>query len=218
MNENISTLIIVKEWQKIDFILTEIKKSGYEIISNPNNLKLCISKIKQNKPKIIILDNHKKLFQLFNYIQEYKIAAIVINTQASENDINILQGVYLSELKNSDFIRFIQNPKFHIRDDYIYLNKVNNFQKINQKDIFFIKANDNYIEIHTSTKIYKQRETLKSIQKKLNPNLFKKVHRSYIVNKKFINKIYNNYLHINNHNIPVANSYKTKLKEDYTLA
>jgi two-component system, LytTR family, response regulator len=50
------------------------------------------------------------------------------------------------------------------------------------KDIKWMKAEGNYIRLHSGTNAYLLRGTLSGIASKLNPHIFKRIHRSIIVN------------------------------------
>lgn len=53
------------------------------------------------------------------------------------------------------------------------------FVRIN--DIIFIKSSENYSDLYTESGKHTIRETLKSLEEKLNPNLFLRIHRSMII-------------------------------------
>lgn len=53
---------------------------------------------------------------------------------------------------------------------------------INMKDILWVEAFDNYVKLHAQDRFYLMRKTLGSLEKQLNPSLFCRVHRSFIVN------------------------------------
>lgn len=54
------------------------------------------------------------------------------------------------------------------------------FQKVD--DIDWIEAADYYVRIHTSGKVHQIRETLTSLEERLDPRRFARIHRSAIVN------------------------------------
>lgn len=49
-------------------------------------------------------------------------------------------------------------------------------------DVFCIEAQDDYVFIHTSQGRYMKKQTMKSLQERLSPNQFIRVHRSFIAN------------------------------------
>lgn len=57
------------------------------------------------------------------------------------------------------------------------------------KDIQWIEADDNYVKFHTLSGEHLVRETLLSVEKRLNPSAFVRISRSYIVNISRIREI-----------------------------
>ena len=60
---------------------------------------------------------------------------------------------------------------------------------LNIEDIRFIQAAGNYVALHTGEKEHLLRETLKSMEAKLDKDKFLRVHRSTIVNKNYIREL-----------------------------
>lgn len=60
---------------------------------------------------------------------------------------------------------------------------------INTQDIFWIESSGNYVVLNLLENSYLIRGSLKDIQKKLNPSIFIRVHRSIIVNTNMIKYI-----------------------------
>lgn len=56
-------------------------------------------------------------------------------------------------------------------------------------DIYWFEAAGDYVCVHTRTKTYTMRATMKDIEAKLNSNLFSRVHRSTIVNHTLIREV-----------------------------
>jgi len=57
------------------------------------------------------------------------------------------------------------------------------------EDIFYIEAQDDYVNIVTMKKSYLKHERLNRLEEILDSQLFCRIHRSYIVNVDFLNKI-----------------------------
>jgi len=56
-------------------------------------------------------------------------------------------------------------------------------------EVTHFEAQDDYVLIHTQNKSYLKNERLSNFETELNPQLFVRLHRSYIVNVDFINRI-----------------------------
>ncbi|MDT3402652.1 LytR/AlgR family response regulator transcription factor [Mucilaginibacter terrae] len=83
---------------------------------------------------------------------------------------------------------------------------------IKQQDIIYIEGCRDYVKINTANQTYITYHTLKGILEKLNPDSFIQAHRSYIVNKTFVNRIQQDTLILSNQTfVPIGLSFKKAL-------
>lgn len=115
-------------------------------------------------------------------------------------------------VKERDFLYSLVENKDGSKD-ILFAKSNSRLVKVNMKDIFFIEALKDYVVINTENTRYTVHSTMKDIEKKLSPNDFMRVHRSFIVR---IDKV----VAIENHNlllekdkksIPIGGSYKDEL-------
>lgn len=87
--------------------------------------------------------------------------------------------------------------------------------KLNINDITHIESDSEYVVFYTNEKKIMSHQTLKSLEKTLDTNVFMRVHRSYIVNKQKVTSLKGRDLLLSDIKIPVSDSYydavKTKL-------
>ena len=57
------------------------------------------------------------------------------------------------------------------------------------RDIEWLEAAENYVNLHVRGRVYPLRSTMAAIQDRLDPQRFVRVHRSYIVNLGFLAQI-----------------------------
>lgn len=97
--------------------------------------------------------------------------------------------------------------------DFIFVKSNSKLVKVKTTDIFFIEALKDYVVINTNTVRYTIHSTMKDIQKKLSPQDFIRVHRSYIVRLDKIQSIdYPNLLIEGDKKlIPIGGSYREEL-------
>ena len=81
-------------------------------------------------------------------------------------------------------------------------------------DIYFIESDGEYVHFHTKDKKVMSYQSLKSLEKSLDPSLFMRVHRSYIVNKTKVRALKGRDLSIEEHAIPVSDTYIEKVKSE----
>ncbi|WP_262711708.1 LytR/AlgR family response regulator transcription factor [Pedobacter kyonggii] len=78
-------------------------------------------------------------------------------------------------------------------------------------DILYLEAKGDHVKFYLSDKIYSIHSTLTSIEQKLSPDIFFRVHRSFIVNINKINTIEGGTLIIDRYMIPVSNRFRAAL-------
>lgn len=91
--------------------------------------------------------------------------------------------------------------------DNLELRGTHGIEEISPNDILFIKSNGAYIEIQTLEKKILQRKLLKEIEEEL-PENFVRTHRSFIVNRTYIDQRSAAELKVKGHVIPISRSYK----------
>lgn len=85
------------------------------------------------------------------------------------------------------------------------------FKRIDNKDIFYLKASGSYCELHTTRGIKVLACSLSHIHEQLNQNVFLRVHRSYAINTNYITRFCGNTCYIKDINndsaIPISEQY-----------
>lgn len=105
------------------------------------------------------------------------------------------------------------------RQNQIVVKDGNNIQIIPVQQIKYIEAYDDYVKIYTKQKKHLKNTTMKFLEKSLNPKLFVRIHRSYIINTNELTKIEpykkNNYIAIlkEGEQIPISRSGYVRLKQ-----
>ncbi len=95
-----------------------------------------------------------------------------------------------------------------IEDDYVFIKADRKYFKINFKDILYIEGLKDYVVIYTGdTKIITSMN-VKTIAAQLPAAIFARVSKSYIINTLHISSFDNELIYINNHEIPLGQSFK----------
>jgi DNA-binding LytR/AlgR family response regulator len=93
----------------------------------------------------------------------------------------------------------------------MFLNVDKTMHKIVLNDILYIESNRNYITVTTTSQKLSYIESLKNWREKLSENNFIQVHKSFIINSRFVSKLSGNEIYINNTRIPIGRTYKQLL-------
>jgi two-component system LytT family response regulator len=99
-----------------------------------------------------------------------RVSAKIISKNLTDN---------LTQLRK-DFAPFISS---------ISVKDKGNIVIIKIDDITYFEAMDDYVSIHFKDKKLLKKETLKNLEEKLDPTVFVKIHRSFLINIRFLDKI-----------------------------
>ena len=90
----------------------------------------------------------------------------------------------------------------------IFLNVDKTHHKIVLNDIVLIESDRNYITVVTKSQKLSYIDSLKNWSAKLPENQFTQVHKSFIINNKYVDKISGNEVYVDRHRIPIGRTYK----------
>lgn len=96
-------------------------------------------------------------------------------------------------------------------EETIFLNVDKTLHKLVLNSILFIESDRNYITVVTESQRFSYIDSLKNWKEKLPSNQFIQVHKSYIINSKFVSKISGNVLFVKDNKIPIGRTYKQDL-------
>jgi two-component system, LytTR family, response regulator len=101
--------------------------------------------------------------------------------------------------------------------EFVFVKDNGVLRKIPIEEIFYLEAMGDYVKIFTAQKFHIVHATLKSIEEKLPPKKFMRVHRSYIVSINKIDYIEEGTINIKGVAIPVADAYRSALNSRLNL-
>lgn len=100
----------------------------------------------------------------------------------------------------------------------LFIKKNSTFVRIWMKDITYIEALENYIIVNTLDDKFTLHFTLKGFESQLPPDLFVRIHRSFIVNKRLIKTINEEFLQVKTASgiktLPVGRVFRNNVCED----
>jgi len=104
-------------------------------------------------------------------IEKYLTRESVSHSEFHTNEQNLLSDIYPQKIE-----------KVVVKSGYkIYIIPVN--------DIFYIEAQDDYVEIHSKEGKFLKQQTMKFFEEKMPPTRFVRIHRSYIINLDELSRI-----------------------------
>ncbi|MEQ9229519.1 MAG: response regulator [Cyclobacteriaceae bacterium] len=105
-----------------------------------------------------------------------------------------------------------------INDDHLFVRVKNRLEKVKFDDILLIEANDIYATLITGSRKYILSYSLKTLQEKISSSVLMRVHRSFMININHIDAIEDNYIIIQNHNVPIGKTYKDDLMKRLSIS
>ncbi|MDD7884567.1 LytTR family DNA-binding domain-containing protein [Flavivirga sp. 57AJ16] len=108
----------------------------------------------------------------------------------------------------------IEVPKNILEEDLeetIFLNVDKTLHKLVLGSIVYIESDRNYITVVTETQKLSYIDSLKNWTVKLPETHFIQVHKSYIINSKFVDKLSGNTIFVKANKIPIGRTYKQAL-------
>ena len=193
--------------------------------------------IQTHKPDLIFLDVEMPRINGFEMLELLETAPSVIFTTAyGQHAVRAFDSqaidYLLKPFSKTRFAQAIQKfrtstdnplrqPLEGDKEEYIQrvvLKDKNSIKIIPVEEILFLEANDDYVNIHTKEGRFLKKKTLSSLEKVLDPKLFIRVHRSYIIKVDQISKIepYEKEGYLiklaTGHSVPVSKTGYPKLK------
>lgn len=174
----------INEKYKIPFIFTTSYTDG-----------ATIERAKEVKP-INYLVKPFKAEQLYSAIE---IAMINLD-RASQSNVTAKSIAEIGEQEEGMIIK-----------DALFIKDKFRYTKLRLKDILWIKSDGNYIELHTTSRKEIIRATLNNFVLKLDPNVFFRTHKSYVVNLDYLTRFEPTTVRIMETEIPIAKQYADEL-------
>ena len=185
--------------------------------------------LRNNQTDLIFLDIHLPKLKGIAFLKTLSHAPAVIITTAYHQyavegfELNVTD--YL--LKPFDFERFLlavtkvrtaqtEKPKpAESQDlkDFIFLNVQKKKVKILFSEIVYIESQREYIRIVTTKKEWISKMSTHEIEALLPANLFKRIHRSFIVALKRIDSYTADTVEVNGISIPIGREYRDSIKD-----
>lgn len=182
--------------------------------------------LKNNQVDLVFLDINLPDISGIDFIRTVKNPpAIIMTTAYSDYAVSSFELDTIVDylVKPFSFDRFlkainkakerIEIPKHSITEEseILFLNVDKTLHKIVLDDIVFIESDRNYITVVTTKQKLSYIESLKNWKEKLPGSIFIQTHKSYIINRKFVDKISGNEIYVNSNRLPIGRTYKQEL-------
>ncbi len=192
-----------------------IEASNFLAKNNVDVIFLDVEMPKMNGIELLKSLDHKPHIVLITGKDKYAVEAF----EYEVTDYLVKPVQYQRFLKAANKLKGKRKPSVidSIQPDSLFIKVDSELINVNNKEILWIEALGDYVNIITPTKKYVVLSTMKNIEEKLPPKDFIRVHRSYFVRIDKIKKISEDIILVENKLIPVSKSYKKELIERLNL-
>lgn len=207
--------VIKNHVSKVDFL--ELKESFVDPFK-------AISYLNEQPVDLIFLDINMPDISGFEFLKHLSAKpAFIFTTAHSEYAIQSYEVEAIDYLlKPFDFSRFLlaatkaknklsENDNSTVSKEFLFLNTGLSKQKVLVDEIFYVESDGNYMNYITKNGKLMIRASIKETLNTLPSSRFVQIHRSFIVSLRWIEKIQDNHVYISGKEIPIGNTYKSKL-------
>ncbi len=223
--------IIVEDLQvSADFLRKFCEKSGMVEVNNHFlNAEDALSYLRDNVVDLIFLDVEMPGASGFELLDQLVYAPqVILTTSKVEYAYDAFQYNVTDYLKKpftyQRFLEAIQKvgkkseqQNGNSEQDHMFIKSNGKLIRLHNDDILFIESMGDYVKFITPAKKYITHNTIKNLETKVNPQVFMKVHRSYIVNFTKINDIQENTLFIDGNMIPISKTHKSGVMQKINI-
>lgn len=115
--------------------------------------------------------------------------------------------IALYNFQNQSTLTTKNNEEFWLESEF-FIRHRGELIKVNVGDILYAEANDNYTLLHTETQKYMVSAVLKKVEEKLLPHAFCRIHRSYLINLRCIEKVAQYDVYLGGRPLPISRKYR----------
>lgn len=101
-------------------------------------------------------------------------------------------------------------------EPYFFIRENNSFVQIRYRDVLYVEAKDNTMQIVTREAVYAPTLTIAKLEEKLKGDVFLRVHRSFLVHRDAIVRVNKNEIVLTNSvEIPIGDQYRNKINQKH---
>ncbi|SMD32790.1 two component transcriptional regulator, LytTR family [Reichenbachiella faecimaris] len=237
MSNKIQILVVEDEPIIADDIAICLEQMGHEVVDICNTADQALSILDQQEVDLILLDikikGKKDGIQLAQLIRQ-KVATpfIFISSLYDKNTVTRAKnaepsGYVVKPFKDADIevavdmalaktkITPVSEPKAQQLN--LFIRKSNSIVPLNFNEVFYVEASDNYSVFYTKEDKYVVSQTLKSIEDILTDQGYGRIHKTFLVNLRKIDRIENNVVFVNGSPLPIGKVYKRSFMNRLTV-
>lgn len=220
MADSLKIIIVEDESLIAEMLKLMLEDMGHKVIGVVHTLLSGQLVIERGGYDLAILDInlHGKMegIELAQELRELRVPFMFLTSYADKATLEeakkTVPGAYvLKPFTEEDIYTNIEMTMMHAvraEDTTVSIKDGHKSRILDHEDILFVKADNIYIEVHTTKTKVVSRQTLSAALEKLPEDLFIRVHRSYAVNIKKIDSVSRSSLQIGQVTIPISRTHR----------
>lgn len=236
--KDIRVLIVEDELIIAEALADMLRKVGYEVTDMVMSAEDALAAIESNMPDMILLDirikgEHNGIWLGGKIKRNYQIPFVYLTSHGDRRTVEeAIQtqpaGYILKPIEKEGLYATIETalynhslqfpnksddtnkPIFSIKDA-LFIKDEYLLVKMKFEDLLYIKAQGNYVELHTSKKKNLVKQTLKELISILPQDHYMQIHRSYVVNLHKVDTIGFSQISIGDQHIPLGKDKREAL-------
>lgn len=226
----IKVLIVEDEVLVADDIAGSLERDGYEVVGIAISAEECLAAIAVNAPHVILMDIHIKgaldgietakkvghipvIFITSNTGSKFVSRALEVFPHAfiskPYNYTDVAAAIDLAFTRSNEQV--FRNEQTHETPDAIFVRKGDAYTKVLLDQVLFIEASGSYCEVTTTDEKLTLSFNLNHFQSNLQNPAFKRIHRSYVVNLKKVDRFDASGVWIAGTYLPVSSTYRQEV-------
>lgn len=168
---------------------------------------------------IFQIENEEEVRKLQKLKEYFENVGLIICSEREELVFEVLNLQPVCFIRINKFsedickVRESINEYLERKDTVINLKAGNMRLRLNLKSIMYIESYGHYLIIHTISGEYKIREKISNIVEKINRKILVRIHKSYVVNLNFIEKIDSSTVELKSKAVlPIGKTFKAALE------
>lgn len=226
------SIVVVEDEPLIaDDIIETLTRHEYEVVASFMNAKNALEFFEQSKADIAILDvNIDGSMDGIELSKHLTIPFVFLTSYYDQKTLDRAKktnpsGYIVKPFNESDLIANVEialsrsqasKPKAK-EPEKLFLRNGQEIVSVMSSDIVYVEAFDNYANVFTEKDKFIISHTLKSVEEKLLPFGFIRIHRSYLINFAHVDSLSEGYVFLKGHKVQIGKSYRKDFIEGLSM-
>lgn len=224
-------LIVEDEPLIADDIADALERNGYEVVAIADEAEDALQAVIDHAPDIALLDvNIEGETDGIELAHQMPIPFVFLTSYYDQNTLDRAKqtnpaGYIVKPFSEKDLIVNLEialsrtapakaEPR---QPEKLFLRNGQEIISVMSSEILFVEAYDNYSNVYTVKDKFMISHTLKSVEDKLLPFGFRRIHRSYLINFSKVDTISEGYVFIASHKVQIGKSYRKEFMDSLSL-